>query len=156
MKKSIKYQIIFAIISLAVGGLAAIFIRNYTDMYNMLNKPVLSPPQIVFPIVWTILYILMGVGVGLVISAPRNANNKSDAIVNYAIQLLANFLWSIWFFNLSQYKLSFVWIILLLILVIFMTKSFYKISKPASLIQIPYIIWLVFAAYLNLFIALKN
>lgn len=156
MKKGIKYQIIFAIVSLAVGGLAAIIIRNYTDSYALLNKPAFSPPKWVFPVAWTIIYILMGIGLGLVISAPRNNADKSSSIFNYSLQLVANFLWSIWFFNLSQYKLSFVWIILLFILVIFMTINFYKVSKIAGLIQIPYIVWLLFAGYLNLFIALKN
>lgn len=156
IKKCWQYQIIFAVISIAVGGLSAILIRNQTSVYLTLDRPALAPPSWVFPVVWTILYILMGAGAGLVVSAPRYADKKAEAIGYYGIQLAANFFWTILFFNLQLYKASFAWLVLLLFLVFLMTQSFYRVSKWAGVIQIPYMLWLVFAGYLNLYIAIHN
>lgn len=156
MKKCWQYQIIFALVSLAAGGLSAILIHNNADAYYALKKPSLSPPGWVFPIVWTGIYILMSAGAGLVLSAPRKANRKPLAIGFYAVQLAANFLWSVLFFKLELYKTAFVWLIFLLFLVIVMTVSFGRVSKWAWVLQLPYIVWLIFAAYLNLSISILN
>ncbi len=156
MKKCWQYQIIFALVSLGIGGIASIIIRSANDAYYSLNKPPLSPPGWVFPIVWTILYILMGAGAGLAVSAPRNASLKPLAIGSYFIQLAANFFWSILFFKLALYKASFVWLLFLLFLIILMTYFFGRISKWAAVLQIPYILWVIFAGYLNIGIAILN
>ena len=116
-------------------------------------KPPLSPPGIVFPIVWTILYILMGISYFL--ATKDNEDNKElDQI--YLLQLLVNFMWPIIFFVLEMYFTAFLWIILLLILVIVMIKALLNVNKVSGYLQIPYLIWLLFATYLNLGITLLN
>lgn len=116
--------------------------------YQTLNRPFFAPPGFVFPIVWTLLYLLMGISFYLIFthSNPR----KEQALAIYYIQLAVNFLWPILFFNLHLYFLSFLWILLLIYLVILMIKSFSAISPLAARLQIPYLLWLVFAACLNL------
>lgn len=149
-----KKLIISVLISLGVGGLSAIITSGSMDIYKTLVKPSLAPPSILFPIVWTILYILMGISAYLI----YNSNNleSDDALKIYGLQLLVNFVWPILFFVLKLRLLSFVWIVLLLILVIVMILKFYKINKTAAYLQIPYFIWVLFASYLNLGFYLLN
>lgn len=140
------------LIPVIVGGVVGIIISNSID-YNTLQKPLLSPPSILFPIVWTILYILMGISYGI-LEIKKLIDKKINTI--YYIQLAVNALWSIFFFTLKWRLFSFFWIILLIILVIIMTNKFYKKNKVSGLLQIPYIIWLLFAAYLNLGVYILN
>ena len=121
--------------------------------FGMLQKPPLAPPGILFPIVWTILYTLMGVSYGRL-----KTKGLTDEKVNqvYYLQLVINALWSIFFFSLEWRLFSFFWIILLIVAVIAMIREFYARDKVAGLLQIPYLIWLLFAAYLNLAIYLLN
>ena len=121
--------------------------------FGMLQKPPLAPPGILFPIVWTILYTLMGVSYGRL-----KTKGLTDEKVNqvYYLQLVINALWSIFFFSLEWRLFSFFWIITLIIAVIAMIREFYARDKVAGLLQIPYLIWLLFAAYLNLAIYLLN
>ena len=148
MIKRIIYSLL-PIIGGAIVGLITSGYMNYTDIV----KPPLSPPGIVFPIVWTILYILMGIS--YFITAKDNESNKElDQI--YLLQLLVNFLWPIIFFILRMYFTAFLWIILLIILVIVMIKELLKVNKVSGYLQIPYLIWLLFATYLNLGITLLN
>lgn len=121
--------------------------------YSMLQKPFLAPPGWLFPIVWTILYILMGVSYGIL-----ETNNLIDENTNriYYAQLAVNALWSIFFFTLEWRLFAFIWIILLAILIILMIKEFYNKNKVAGLLQIPYILWVAFATYLNLSFYLLN
>ena len=132
-------------IPVAVGAIVGL-IQSGANDYEILNKPPLSPPGIVFPIVWTILYILMGISYAIL-----KTNNKIDDKLKktYYAQLIVNALWSIIFFNFKLRFLAFLWIILLAILVIIMIKEFYKRNKVSGLLQIPYIIWVIFATYLN-------
>lgn len=132
-------------IPLIVGAVVGLITSGFMD-YNMLQKPLLAPPGAVFPIVWTILYILMGVSYGLL-----ESNNLADSKVNsiYYTQLAVNALWSIIFFIFKWRLLAFLWIILLAVLIISMIRKFYNRNKIAGLLQIPYIVWVVFAAYLN-------
>ena len=148
----IKIYIKSILIPVIVGGIVGLIISSSMD-YNNLQKPFLSPPSIVFPIVWTILYILMGVSYGIL-----ESNNLTDRKVNliYYIQLFVNSLWSIFFFLLKWRLFAFIWIILLAVLVITMIKEFYKRNKIAGIIQIPYILWVLFASYLNISIYLLN
>lgn len=148
----IKNLIISILIPLLVGGLSAILSSNGMEAYKLLDKPSLSPPGIVFPIVWTILFILMGISSYLVYV--KKGNNK--ALTLYVIQLIVNFFWSIIFFALELRLLAFFVIIALIILVALMIKEFYKINKTSAYLQIPYLLWLLFAAYLNYSVYLLN
>ena len=140
------------LIPVIIGGIIG-FIISQTIDYNYLQKPLLAPPSIVFPIVWTILYILMGVSYGIL---------KSNSLIDpktkfiYYLQLFINALWSILFFTLKWRLFSFLWIILLVIIVIIIIINFYKKNKLSGLLQIPYLIWILFASYLNLFTYLLN
>jgi len=147
MKINFKALIISILISLGVGGLSALITGGSMDMYNMLVKPPLSPPGIVFPIVWTILYILMGIS-AYIIYKSRDISKK-EALKIYAIQLLINFIWPILFFKLEWLFPSFIWILILLGVIILMISKFYKIDKTAAYLQIPYLLWVIFATYLN-------
>lgn len=137
------------LIPVAIGGIVGFIINPYID-YNSLVQPPLSPPSIVFPIVWTILYVLMGISYYLL----KNSSKKEKII--YFVQLGVNALWSLFFFIGKFYLFSFIWIILLDVLVIFMIGIFYQNSKISGYLQIPYLIWILFATYLNLGIYVLN
>ena len=134
------------LIPVIMGGIVGIIISPFMN-YQNLNKPPFSPPGIVFPIIWTILYIIMGYSY-----YKQNEQNKTI----YYTQLIVNGLWSIFFFVFKWYLFSFLWIILLIILVIIIIKKFYKVNKLSSLINIPYLIWLLFASYLSFGVYLLN
>ena len=145
-------RIIYSLLPIIVAAIVGLITSGYMDYRDMI-KPPLSPPGIVFPIVWTILYILMGIS--YFIATKDNEDNKElDQI--YLLQLLVNFMWPIIFFVLEMYFTAFLWIILLLILVIVMIKELLKANKISGYLQIPYLIWLLFATYLNLGITLLN
>lgn len=133
------------IIPVAVGIIVGLVTSNAND-YDVLQKPFLSPPGIVFPIVWTILYILMGVSYGIL-----KDNDLIDEETNkiYYAQLAVNALWSIFFFVLKWRLFSLIWIVILAILVTIMIKNFYDKNKIAGLLQVPYLVWILFATYLN-------
>ena len=128
-----------------VGVLVGIITSGSMD-YNILQKPPLAPPGAVFPIVWTILYILMGISYGIL-----KVNNQTDEEIDwiYYIQLAINALWSIIFFNFKWRLFAFIWIILLVVAIISMIRKFFGKNKVAGLLQIPYILWVIFATYLN-------
>lgn len=138
--------IISILIPLAVGSLSALISGNMS-MYLSLNKPSLSPPAYVFSVVWTLLYILMGISSYIIFISGNTGSAKALKI--YGLQLFFNFCWSIIFFGFSQYLLTFLWLITLIILIIIMIQQFYKISPIAAYLQIPYLLWCIFAAYLN-------
>ena len=140
------------LIPVILGGIVGLIISNFID-YNSLEKPYLSPPSITFPIAWSILYVLMGISYGIL-----DVNSLVDSKINliYYLQLCVNLLWSIFFFVLKWRFFSFLWILLLLVLVIIMIIKFYEKNKTAGLLQIPYLLWVVFATYLNLGIYLLN
>lgn len=157
MLKKLKPFIISIAISLAVGGLSALLNRNNMDIYNTIKTPPLSPPSILFPIVWTILYVLMGISAALIYNKRKiNYNDVTSALFIYAISLFLNFWWSIIFFGGKLFFFAFIWILLLDISVISTIKRYNKISKIAAYLQIPYLIWIIFASYLNLAIAILN
>lgn len=140
------------LIPVIIGGIVGLIISGSID-YNSLQKPIFAPPSIVFPIAWTILYILMGISYGI-LKDKSLTDTKTDTI--YYLQLFVNALWSIIFFTLKMRLFAFIWIILLDILVIIMIINFYKKNKLAGLLQIPYLLWILFASYLNLSIYLLN
>ena len=143
-------------IPLLVGGLASFLTRGGMDVFMQLNQPPLSPPGWVFGVVWTILYILMGVSSYLVIQSGAEEEVVNKALSVYVYQLIVNFLWPTFFFNFGWYLFSFLWLVLLWVLVLIMIIRFYNISKLAGILQIPYLIWLTFAGYLNLGVWLLN
>lgn len=157
MWKKIKPHIISVAIALLVGGLSALLTKNGMEEYQKVNQPPLSPPMIVFPIVWTILFTLMGISSAIIYEKGKYDDAEiSSAIRIYGLNLIVNFFWSIIFFNLGAYLFAFIWLLLLLVIIILMIVEFYKISKIAALIQIPYLLWVAFAGYLNFMIYLLN
>lgn len=151
--KNTSALIIAILIPLAVGSLSSLLSGNM-DTYAMMNRPNISPPAIVFPIVWTILYILMGISSYLIYQSENE--NKEKTLRIYALQLFFNFLWSIIFFGFSQYFFAFIWLLALIVILIIMIYEFYKISPLAAYLQIPYLLWCIFAAYLNYMIYQLN
>ncbi len=140
------------LIPVAVGSIVWRIMSSFID-YEVLKSPFLAPPSIAFPIVWTILYILMWVSFGIL--EDKKLMDKNLSILYY-VQLWVNALWSIFFFVLKWRLFSFIWIILLDILVIWMVIRMYKKDKTAGLLQIPYILWILFATYLTLAFYLLN
>lgn len=140
------------VIALAVGGIIGFIISNFID-YNELIKPPLAPPGYSFAIVWTILYILMGVSYSIL-----EVNNELDEKIKkaYYIQLFVNALWSILFFVLKLRFISIAWIILLIVFIIKMIQLFYNKNKISAYLQIPYLIWVIFASYLNMGVYILN
>ena len=140
------------LVPLILGGVIGFITSKYMNL-DTLNKPFLTPPSIVFPIAWGILYVLMGISYGIL--KDKGLTDKKIDIVYY-VQLVINALWSIFFFVLKWRLFAFIWILLLLASVITMTVEFYKKNKISGLLQIPYILWIVFASYLNLTLYLLN
>lgn len=158
MFKTIKIkQLLLSIaISLGVGGLAAFLTRNSMDVYVSMNKPPLAPPGWLFPIVWTILYILMGISAYMIKDSQADEEKRSQALNIYGFQLVFNFLWSIVFFNFGNPLVAFIVLIVLWVLIVLMIKRFNEINPLAAKLQIPYLVWVTFAGYLNLGIYLLN
>lgn len=144
--------IISILIPLAVGSISSLLSGNMSQMNYI--QPDFTPPTIVFPIVWTILYVLMGISSYIIYESDHP--NKSKALRIYGIQLFFNFFWSILFFRFSAYFLSLIWLLVLIILIIIMIFRFYKISPIAAYLQIPYLLWCMFASYLNYVIFVLN
>ncbi len=150
MKKNWKALVISILIPLAVGAVAGFLSRGGMESFATMNKPPLSPPAWVFPVAWTILYTLMGISSYFIyVSEPQRLSI-------YGYQLIVNFLWPVFFFNFQWYFFSFLWLAFLWILVAKMILEFGEISKAAALLNIPYLLWLSFAGYLNLGIWLLN
>jgi len=124
------------------------------DIYKTLNLPPLSPPSYIFPIVWVILYILMGISSYIVYKS--HSIEKKFALTLYGLQLLFNFIWTLLFFNGKMYFSSFLWLIMLWILILGMFKSFKLVDKTAGYLQLPYLLWVTFAGYLNLMVSILN
>lgn len=146
-----KKLLFYVIITIIIGTVPSFFIK-IGDAYKGLVKPPLSPPGFIFPIVWTILFILMGISVYL---ASKNTNG-SEILLIYFIQLVLNSLWTPIFFGFNQYFLGFLWILMLIILVVTMILMFYKIDRVSSYLLIPYLIWLLFACYLSFGVYILN
>lgn len=155
MKIEWKKLIISILIPLAVGGLSALLTRESMQTFDSITKPPLSPTPWLFPVVWTILFILMGIASYLIATSNKPFRSKT-ALTVYAIQLVFNFFWSIIFFNLEMYLFAFIWLVVLWALIILTAVLFYRISKPAGYLMIPYILWVTFAGYLNFAIFLLN
>lgn len=142
-------------IPISVGIISSLITGNNFNSYSQLIQPPLAPPSFIFPIVWSVLYILMGISSYLIVQQTENIRTNKGLIV-YAIQLALNFFWPVFFFGFKAYLFSFIWLILLIAAIITMTVLFYQQNKLAAYIQIPYILWTFFAAYLNLGVYILN
>lgn len=155
-KRSWKPYIFWILFTETIGFLSGWLTREGTKIYNTtIEQPPLSPPSIVFPIVWGILFALMGIGAARIYLAPASGD-RSRSLLLFLVQLAVNFFWSIIFFNLQAFGFAFVWLILLWVLILLMILSFRKVDKLAAWLQIPYLLWVTFAAYLNLGVWLLN
>ena len=144
------------LVSLGTGVLSGFITRNDTrSFFDLIEKPPLTPPSVVFPIVWTVLFALMGIS-AYFIWKENNCKYKNVSLAIYILQLIFNFLWPIIFFKYKELEIAFTWLIFLWIEVVIMTVLFYNCSKKAGLLQIPYVIWLTFAVYLNFAICVLN
>ena len=140
----------------SVGALSGWLTREGTRIYSQtIVQPSLSPPSAVFPVVWTILFALMGIGAALVYQAPAS-NVRSRSLLLFLIQLAFNFFWSLIFFNFQNFGFAFAWLIALWVLIVLMILSFRKVNKLAAWLQIPYLLWVTFAAYLNFGVWMLN
>ncbi len=155
MKIQWKKLIICILIPLAVGGLSAFITKDNMKFFDQISKPPLAPPGWLFPVAWSILYILMGIASYMVVIS-NNPYRIRTALTVYGLQLLFNFIWSPVFFNAKLYLGAFAILLLLLILIIFNTILFYRINKLSGYLLIPYIVWVTFAAYLNYGIYILN
>lgn len=142
-------------IPLLAGGIASFLNYGAFRSFESISKPAFAPPQILFPIVWTILYLLMGVSFYLVWTS-SSEQKKTPAYLVYGLQLAANFAWTFLFFGAEQYYAAWIELLVLIALVIGMIFTFYPISRAAAYLQIPYFVWVVFASFLNYSIALMN
>ena len=148
--KQLKPYLISAGIALGIGALSGFLSMGSMDDYaNMMAKPPLSPPGWLFPVVWAILYVLMGISAAKVWMT-KDSPARHKGLNLYVAQLIVNFFWSLIFFNAQAYGFAVIWLLLLWALVLLMILQFYKVDKRAALLQIPYLIWLTFAAYLSI------
>ena len=147
-----KIYLKFILIPVIVCAIVGFITSSFID-YNSLIQPPLAPPGILFPIIWSILYVLMGISYGI-LESNSLVNSNINSI--YYLQLFVNALWSIFFFVFKWRFFAFLWILLLLVLVIIMIIKFYRKNKISGLLQIPYLLWVTFATYLNFAIWLLN
>lgn len=152
--KSKTNLIIAILIPLAVGAVSAYISRGGMEAYKMVRQPPLSPPDIVFPIVWTILYILMGISSYMIYTS--DSRKKDNALKWYGIQLTLNFFWSIIFFRFMLFLPAFIWLVIMIIAIGIMIYKFFGIKPVAAYLNIPYILWCIFAAYLNFGVYILN
>ena len=153
MKIDYKKLAINIVVPLALGAIVG-FITGANGSYESFVKPSFAPPAILFPIVWSILYILLGVSSYLI--GKSNDKNSENALSTYYTHLVINLIWSFLFFTFKWYLFSFLWIILMLVSLVVMMKKYYVIDKTSAHIQIPYLLWLIFAGILNFSIFLLN
>lgn len=154
-KSKIKTYGISLLIALGVGGVSAFLTNMGMENFEKAVKPALTPPNIVFPIVWTILFTLMAISSARVYMSP-NSDEKRRGLLIYIIQLAANFIWSILFFNFQAYGFAFFWLLFLWLLILLMILSFFKSDKLSAYLQIPYLLWVSFAGYLNFMVWILN
>ena len=160
MKKIKPYILPYSVgiaLPIAVGLISAFLTMGNMDFYKELTMPPLAPPSILFPIVWSALYILMGISSASVY-VKREKNNEAalSGLKSYAISLVFNLGWSLIFFNAGAFLIAFIWLLVLLYFIIKTVISYKAVDKVAAYLQIPYILWVAFAGYLNLSIVFLN
>ncbi len=155
MKKfSLTDLLIFIVATELVGAVSALLSGSFRDFYSEVMRPPLSPPAIVFPVVWAVLYALMGISAYMIFL--NRSPLRKNALTVYAVQLTVNFSWSIIFFRFRLLGMAAVVAVLLAVLVGIMVYMFAKIKKAAGLINIPYLLWSIFASYLAIGTAILN
>lgn len=142
------------VISLGMGGLSALLTQNAMEQYGGLRQPPLSPPGWLFPAVWFVLFVLMGMAAYLVWM--RDSTGRNGALILYGAQLVFNFFWTLIFFNLQNYALAFFWLLALWLLILLTTLQFFKETTAAGWLLVPYLAWVAFAGYLNAGVWLLN
>jgi len=152
--KKLKIFIISLLISLGTGVVSGLIVGNAAEKYSMLIKPTFAPPAAVFPVVWTLMYILMGIAAYYVYTS--DSSGREDALKLYAEQLVFNFIWPIIFFRTGWLLFAFIWVLALWLLVALCTLVFSRINKKAEWLFVPYLAWTTFAVYLTLAIYLLN
>ena len=150
----LKPLLVSLLLSLGPRGLSALRPRGSLERYGSLNQPPLSPPGWVFPVVWTILFTLMGIAAYLVWM--RDSTGRNGALALYGVQLVFNFIWPLLFFNLQNYALAFFWLLALWVLILLTTLRFFKETPAAGWLMVPYLVWVAFAGYLNAGVWLLN
>jgi len=156
LKRTWKTYAVWILLSEAVGALSDFLTRNGAEQYSAaITKPPLSPPAMVFPVVWGILFALMGIGAARIYASPA-PNARSRSLLLFFIQLAFNFFWSIIFFNLQNFGFALLWLIALWVLILLMILSYRKVDPLAAWLQVPYLLWVTFAAYLNFGVWLLN
>lgn len=148
-KKYMPY-IVSILISLGIGGLSAFLTKDSMPIYSSINRPALSPPPELFPIVWTVLFVLIGIAAGIIWCS--NGRQIDPALLFYGAQLVFNFCWTLIFFNFRAYLAAFIWLCLLLVLIGITMIKFFRIKKTAGWLLLPYFAWVCFAGYLNFMI----
>ena len=160
MSKKYKPYIVSLLFTFGIALLSNYLVGASSVLYDSLIKPMLSPPANIFGIVWPILYTLMGIAAALIYTTSCNndtcLSNKKSALRLYIVQLIFNGIWPILLFQFEMFTLSFIWIMILWVLILKMFFDFYKINKDAGYMIIPYLLWVTFAAYLNFMIAILN
>jgi len=148
--KTWKQYALGILLTQSIGALSGWLSRDGMQIFSAsISQPPLSPPAFLFPIVWGVLYALMGIGAARIYLSPQSTE-RSMALNVYITQLIFNFFWSLIFFNAQAYLFAFFWLLILLFLVLWMILSFLKVDPLSAKLQIPYLLWLSFAAYLNL------
>ena len=149
-KKHIGTYVLWILFAEAVGALSGWLTRDGAEVYSQsIAQPPLSPPAVVFPIVWGILFALMGIGAAIIYLAPPSSA-RSRSLLIFLIQLFFNFFWSIIFFNLQAFGFALIWLLILWAMIVWMIVSYCKVAPLAAWLQVPYLLWVTFAAYLNL------
>ena len=156
MKVNLKVLAICIAIPVIIGALSGIITSSAMDSFNSLDKPPLSPPSWLFPVVWTILFVLMGIASYFALMSTGRQSEITSAMIFYAVQLVFNFLWSVFFFNFGFLWFAFIWLVALWLLILITAVKFYALSPVAGYLMIPYILWVSFAGYLNFAIAYLN
>ncbi len=157
MGRRVKIYVVSIFIALMTGILSSALTSGNMDIYGRIVKPPLSPPSILFPIVWTALYVLMGISAAMIYERKsQNVTATQNALSLYGGNLIVNFTWSIIFFGFSRFLFAFIWLLFLLFIIIRMIISFKKLYPVSGYLQIPYAVWVTFAGYLNLAIYILN
>ncbi len=155
-KKPWKAYVFWILLAEAVGALSGWLTREGTELYTAtVTQPPLSPPPIVFPIVWGVLFALMGISAARVYLYPPSAH-RTRGLRLFAVQLTFNFFWSIIFFNLQRFGPAFFWLLALWLLILWMILTFRAVDKWAARLQLPYLLWVTFAAWLNFGVWMLN
>lgn len=149
LKPKRKHLIFCLALPLAVGGLSALLTRDAMEAFQNMNQPPLSPPAWLFPVVWTFLFLLMGLASYLVYTSGAPVPQRNRALTLYGVQLAVNFCWTLLFFNARLYLFAFLWLVLLWVLILLTIRQFGRIRPAAGWLLAPYLLWVTFAGYLN-------